>query len=76
MFPCGTCLTTGKVPNPIVENWHNERQLAGFKVADPKYWEGEPITEPDEIGCGECDGIGYQATEAGKQLSEFMARFT
>lgn len=74
--PCTACKTVGVVYNPYWQE--NEARIKdAFERADTdaearEYTRNLP---PEELGCGECDGVGRVPTDEGLRLLQFLRRY-
>jgi len=70
---CTECDGEGIVYAPEWREWSAACDASGMSLDE--YQREHPMPEgPEEVECGECDGSGFQLTQAGYDLLAFMRR--
>lgn len=76
---CSHCKGSGFITSPdwlgYNAKWQDEH-VYEMPLSGRDEWERErPMPEgPEEIACGECEGIGWVLTEPGRALLDFIRR--
>jgi hypothetical protein len=68
---CGACGGAGLIQNPAWSEYFERGAPVG---QEPRNSRG--MWMPEEIGCVECEVVGLQVTQQGRELLEFVRRFT